>query len=52
MADQEEDQAGAIGGCEDKGTHWNVQGASYKRRGEIEGALGAVCGELDTWKQT
>jgi hypothetical protein len=29
-----------------------VQGASCRRRGEIEGALGAMCGELDAWKQT
>jgi len=52
MAEQEEDQAGAKGGCEDKGTHWNVQGASCRRRGEIKGALGVMCVELNAWKQT
>ncbi len=52
MAAQEEDQAGAKGGCEAKGTQWNVQGASCRRRGEIEGALGAMCGELNALKQT
>jgi len=52
MAEQEEDRARAKGGCEDKGTHWNVQGANCRRRGEIEGALGAMCGELNAWKQT
>ncbi len=45
MAEQEEDQVGAKGGCEDKGMHCNVQGASCRRRGEIEGALGAMYGE-------
>jgi len=52
MAKQEEDHAGAKGGCEDKGMHWNVQGVNCRIRGESEGALGAMCGELDAWKQT